>query len=265
MAEFYQEFFASLRDPRSMSPGGLAPPLRFDVYRNNMHSSLVRALGEAYPAVQRLVGETFFQAMAAEFVRKELPASPLLLEYGESFPDFVDAFEPVAGLPYLGDVARLEWARQCAYHAEEAEPLDPQRLAAIEPLRLGALRFLVHPSLHICTSRFPVLDIWTTNARDAEVRGIDLDTGGQQVLIVRPHAQVTETRLQADDARFLRSIVDGRTLDESAQIAIADEAGFDLAASLQLLLQLGVLVDFRLPGCETIDTTDQAGRPRPTT
>ena len=250
MPEFYQQFFAALRDPQSHVPPGIDPPGRFDVYRNNLHSSLVNALAEGYPVVQRLVGEEFFRAMAAEFVRDELSASPLLLEYGEGFAAFVDTFEPAAGLPYLGDVARLEWARQQAYHAAEAGPLDPRRLAEVDPAQLGGLRLRVHPSLRVCESRWPVLSIWATNARDSRVRRIDLDAGGQQALVVRPGAQVTEQLLPAGGAQFLEAIMAGHTLAKSAQTALAGAANFNLADLLQQLLQAGALADFQLADVE---------------
>jgi len=257
MPDFYQEFFDSLRASAPTHPNGVAPATGFEVYRNNVNSSLVNALGEAFPVVQRLVGEEFFRAMAADFVRIELPSSPLLLEYGARFATFIDAFEPVAGLPYLGDVARLEWARQQAYHAAEAEPLDPQRLADVERSQLGGLRLETHPSLRVCESRWPVLDIWVTNARDAGVRTIDLDTGGQQVLIVRPDAQISERLLPAGGAQFLAAIMSGQTLAESAENALASAADFKLAGMLQLLLQAGALANFAFDDFEAAAQTDR--------
>lgn len=245
MPDFYRAFFTALREPRSAHPAGITAGGGFEVYRNNVHSGLVNALAEAFPVVLRLVGAEFFRAMAAEFVHEELPVTPVLLEYGDSFAAFVDGFEPAAGLPYLGDVARLEWARQQAYHAADAEPLDPQRLAAIDPAQLDRLRLQAHPSLQLCESRWPVLDIWATNARDDDVRGIDLAAGGQQLLVLRPHAGVTEQILPAGGFRFLQAMTAGRTLAESTRAGLTEAAEFNLAGMLQLLLQAGALADFR--------------------
>ena len=50
-----------------------------------------------FPAVERLVGEEFFAGMAREFVMAHPPRSPLLLTYGDEFPDFIAAFEPARG------------------------------------------------------------------------------------------------------------------------------------------------------------------------
>jgi hypothetical protein len=42
-------------------------------------------------------------------VRIEPPLSPILLKYGGRFPTFIETFRPTSSLPYLADVARLEW------------------------------------------------------------------------------------------------------------------------------------------------------------
>jgi hypothetical protein len=74
---------------------------------------LTEALKDAFPAVHRIVGPEFFQAMARAYIVLEPPRSPILLDYGAGFPDFIGEFEPAAVLPYLADVARIEraWRR----------------------------------------------------------------------------------------------------------------------------------------------------------
>jgi hypothetical protein len=61
--------------------------------------------------------------MARSYVALAPPSSPIMLDYGAGFPDFIGAFEPAKCLPYLQDVARIERAWIEAYHAVEAEPL----------------------------------------------------------------------------------------------------------------------------------------------
>ena len=107
----------------------------------------MKALGTRFPATSRIVGEEFFNAMARVFVIAHPPRSPLLMTYGDDFPDFIADFEPAAELPYLADVARLEAARTRAYHAADAVLLDPAAVAAtIGQEALGAVRFALHPS-----------------------------------------------------------------------------------------------------------------------
>ncbi len=112
---------------------GSEPSKRFSVYRSNVRGALVEALAVRYPVVQRLVGEDFFRVMSRDYALNNLPPSPVLIGYGENFPEFVEGFEPAATLPYLADVARLESAYWQAYHAADDAPLPAEAFAAIDP------------------------------------------------------------------------------------------------------------------------------------
>ena len=82
----------ALLDPEADCPPGLTtwnssdPATRFAVYRNNVVCSLVDGLAAAFPVVQALVGEDFFRAMAAVFVRRAPPRSPVLLATVRALP-----------------------------------------------------------------------------------------------------------------------------------------------------------------------------------
>jgi len=69
---------------------------------------MTSALVANYPAVARLVGDVWFRAATAAFVRQGPPQHPMLVDYGAAFPDFLRTFEPAAELPYLPDVALLD-------------------------------------------------------------------------------------------------------------------------------------------------------------
>src|SRR6266852_4282928 len=169
LAERQRGFAAALLDAALPMPEGLVgpdgepDPKRFAVYRNNVVAGLTEALKDAFPAVHRIVGPEFFQALARAYVVIEPPRSPILLDYGAGFPDFIGEFEPAAGLPYLADVARIERAWAEAYHAPEASPIDPGVFMAIAPDQLPSVRLALHPSLRILRSQFPALTIWKMN------------------------------------------------------------------------------------------------------
>ena len=91
---------------------------RLRIYHNHTLTSLATALGDNFPVVRRLVGEDFFRAMARRFVVAQPPRDPCLSAYGVDFADFLERFEPARALPYLPDVARLEWLRM----SEEGVP-----------------------------------------------------------------------------------------------------------------------------------------------
>lgn len=244
LAEMQADFAAALADPTRAAPVG--PDRRFDVHRNNRMVSLIEALETSFPVVHRLVGNDFFRAAAKIYIRRWPPRSPVLLLYGESFGDFLENFEPAQGVPYLGDVARLEWARLKAFHAADAEPLSAARLAAVPPQDLAGLRFALHPSLQLLASRWPVASIWADEAADMAV--------GQQVAVIRPTLSVELRVLPPGGHAFLAALAAGATLGEAAETALASHPDFDLSAHLQGLFALGAVTALLLPTPETQET-----------
>ena len=176
---------------------------RFAVYRNNVAVALIEALRRRFPVVERLVGTDFARAMFAAFAQAHPPRSPLMLAYGEELPDFIAAFPPAAGLPYLPDVARLELARGRAYHAADAEPLGAAELAAAAARDPAELRLRLHPSLEVITSRHPVHTIWAMNQPGA-TPGPIADWRAESVLVARPRLAVVTVPVPPGEAALRR-------------------------------------------------------------
>lgn len=233
--------------PGLLGPDGRPSETRFAVYRNNVVLGLIQALGEAFPVVRRLVGENFFEAMAAEHVRQTPPTSPVMLEYGGEFACFISRFEPAAGLPYLEDVARLERAWVEAYHAAEALPLPVRALARIRAEDLPMTRFILHPSVRLTLSDFPVVSIWEANIEGGSSRLIDLGEGGVNVLISRPDAHVEMRTITDAAAAFIRALQDDAPVVEAVASALHAAPEFDLAAALTDLIEIGVIAGIITP------------------
>ncbi|MDX3926340.1 MAG: DNA-binding domain-containing protein [Shinella sp.] len=241
-ATIIQTAFAAGLFTATPPPSGLVawnaavPERRYGVYRNNISASLAGALAFRFPAAESIVGPDFFRAMAREFIRAHPPRSPVLLAYGDAFPDFVAAFEPARELAYLPDVMRLEVARGRAYHAADARPLDPAALAAVEPARLGDLVLVPHPALSVLSSPHPVVTIWAMNAGERPLSLID-PWQGEHALVTRPHTTVEVIPLPQAGAAFFRRLAGGASLAEAA--ATAADGSFDLSETLAVLLRCG--------------------------
>jgi hypothetical protein len=243
---FEPSFARALLDPGQPIPQGVAARdtsgamRRFAVHRNNVVASLVNAIAARFPAVQKIVGEDFFAAMARAFVVERPPRSPLLATYGDEFADFIGTFAPARELPYLADVARIEAARTRAYHAADAAPVGAGELAALDADAVGGLRIDLHPSLEIVRSTHPIVTIWAMNSGTQDLAPIEA-WSAEDALIVRPYLDVEVRLLPPGGAAFLRALAEGRSLGEAAGAALADHPDFDLTSNLAGLIGWGLV------------------------
>ena len=249
LALLQASFSRKLMQRGGVAPAGLTPPKRFGVYRNNVFASLLSALRARYTVIERLVGEDFFEAAAGLFIQAHPPRSPVLIDYGEGFSDFLESFEPAGALPYLADVARLEWLRHRAYHAADREALRPSDLASVSSDRVFALKFEFHPSAALVVSPYPIVSIWETNTHDAETRPIGPDLAGEAALVVRPDHEVQIVRLDEAEHAFAAALVQGATLGEAVTKGTGLEGG-NLAPALAKLIAAGAFCSFALSPSE---------------
>jgi hypothetical protein len=252
LRELQEAFGRALVDPAQASVladvvgDGIGAARRLQVYRNNVFSSLGAALGAIYPVVERLVGEGFFRFAAHGYVRRVPSRSGNIHEFGRSFPEFLGELPQARGLPYLLDVARLEWAYHEVFHGADHPPLEPRRLAAVPAEEWVALRLRLHPAGRLLASPYPVLHIWAVNqegfAGDATV---DLAEGASRVLVVRPRESVELWPLGPGEHALLGALERSRTLVEAVDRALAVEPDLDAVATLTRHVAAGTLVEAR--------------------
>lgn len=246
-SEMQRDFAAAIVDPEAPVPAPVTsyasarPIKRFNVYRNNIHAGLRGVLEGRFPATLRLLGDEFFAGTARAFIDAHPPRSPILMQYGEAFAGFLENFEPVADLPYLPDVARIEWAWGVAYHAADADPADPAALEGLAFDRISDAVFTLHPSLGLVCSRYPALTIWTANVGEAEPEPIDAGSGGEDALIIRPGSHVEVRRLPEGGAAFISALKGGARLADAAQAGGAVTGEFDITSNIAGLFQCGAV------------------------
>lgn len=206
------------------------------VYKNNVHSRLSEALAETFPAVLRLVGEEFFRFAAREFASAHPPRLPTLLGYGLHFPGFLRDFEPAAAVPYLPDVAELEYLYLSAYHAAEAVPFSVTEFRAVIRTPHHRSRLTLHPSARLMTSPHPVSRIWEINVRAEPIEGrVEIAGEREHLLIIRPHARVEVRRVSAAAWRALSTLAHGEGYAAAVRASLDESPGCDIDKELASL------------------------------
>lgn len=233
---------------------GLAARERLDIYRHNLFESLTAALAAVYPTVEQLVGRGFFRYAAHDYILAHPSRSGNLHDFGDALPEFLAQFEPARSLPYLPDSARLDWAWHQVFHSEAAPAANPAevlaRIAALPDEARARLRLRWQPAARLVASRFPVLRIWQVHQQPIAEGGdggplVDIDAGGECVLIVVRHGDVMLERLSRAEHGLLAAFADGATLGEAVAEVLAIDGGFDVAASIAHHLAVGTLLECR--------------------
>jgi hypothetical protein len=245
-------FSKALMDPDEPAPQGVHVrkgaqlDQRFNIYRNNVFASLTSVLQARFPVIEAMVGAEFFQATARLFIEQHPPSSPIMAFYGDAFAGFLEVFEPAQTLPYLPDMARLEYARALSYHARDSAVIAGADLANVPPHDLERLVFTPHPSVHLITSPFPIVSLWQAHQERAHqtpggMVGKSFE-GAEAALWTRPHLEVHLLPITQKTGLFLQSLLAGGNLADALEVT--DD--FDLSATLGLCFAHGIFSSFHL-------------------
>jgi hypothetical protein len=216
---------------------------RLRIHRHHVLASLTAALAATFSTVEAVVGADFFAGMARAFILKAPPAQPVLSEYGADFPAFVGAWPDASGLPYLADVARLDWALNLAYGAPQVPALRLEDLAAVPPDELPGLPVALKPGVAIITSAYPIDRIWVLSHRPDEAGDdpVALDAGAVRLLVFPRTDDAAFIALDACEAALAVSLLQGKALGEAFKAAAAAGPDGDPRQAMGRLLAVGAL------------------------
>ena len=215
---------------------------RLALYRGNLHATWDKTLALAYPVVRALVGTEFFAALAQRYGALHPATSGDLHDIGAEFPGFVSAFEHAQSLPYLADVAALEWRLHRAHYAADAVPLRRERIAALSANELLAARFALHPACTWLQSPFPVASIWLAHQQSDVPLPATFECG-EIVLIARQQWVAQALVSRAGEVAALQAVRAGSDMDGAIAAGLRAEAKFDFARMFVRWLDYNIIVE----------------------
>jgi hypothetical protein len=238
LAALQRDFLRTLLDDAPAAAAGI------EVYRRGIRINQAAALAAAYPVVRRLVGDAFFNEAARAYSVQHASRSGDLGEYGDAFAPFLASYAHAASLPYLPDVALLEWACHESERAPEPPPFDFAALGAVPPHVHGELRFALHPAVRLVASIHPIVSIHAANAPGRD--GTPERMGGAERALVRregSHARVESC--DADEWRMLQGFARGDSLTDASR-GVAEAL---VPAALARWVSSGVISAFSASPC----------------
>jgi hypothetical protein len=232
-------FDASLPAPAGLSgPDGAPAGKRFDVYRNNVVFSLMKASEDTFPHLRKLIGPQRFSALAADFVRTHPPTSKMMMQFGDQLPSFLEDFEPLRSIGYLADIARVELAMRQSYHAADSTPVANSAFEAVDTDVLMASTLQLSPALRLVRSAWPIHAIWHLSEDPQAPKPV---MRAEDILVTRAAFDPQLHLLAPGAAAFIGALMKGVSFAGAIDEASKTNSEFDLTNTLGVLLANGAV------------------------
>lgn len=203
-------------------------------YRSHAAAQAVRSLGAAYPVVEHLVGQENFEALSRLLWRERPPQGGDLAQWGAALAAQIeDLPELVADLPFLADVARVEWAlhSMATLGDAQAEPASFTLLAHEDPANLW---LDLAPGTACFSSAWPVVTLIEAQRSASSRPG----RSGETARVWRCGWRPRLCKAQPGEPTFLRAVQEGKSLGA----ALGSAPGFDFSAWLAPAVREGLLL-----------------------
>lgn len=253
LIETQQHFIEAIfnRDKRATAAalvkahGALDALQRVGIYRNSVHGILWQYLGSLYPVCQQLLGEAFFEAVCDQYIDQYPPTRPFLAEYGDGVADFLRQHSSLITLPWIADVARLEWARHQAWNAVNQPAADFSQLMALDEEQQACLILHTPDSAQLLRSDYAIHAVWLAHQPEDSPEKLPLEQLQIQqqtpVLVWRAGRRLQQVLLNKREWEFLTAVQRRETFPE-----LAERFQEHLPALLMATIQQGWILSFTL-------------------
>jgi hypothetical protein len=224
-------------------PGLLGSTDRLEVYAEMYWARLVDVLRDDFPRVAAIVGRNPFIALACAYLTRHPSPRPSVRWAGSLFPDFLAGDGAVGGLPFLADLARLEWARLAVFDAADTVPLRVEELRASLQSEWPRLTFHPVPALHVLRLAWPVHELWA--AADPKAAATAVRPAETVLRVWRDGFTVYHARLDTVEHVALEQVLAGEPFaaicDRLQAVLLPREAAREAAALILRWVEDGIL------------------------
>lgn len=138
---------------------------RLSIYQNNFTLSLIEILLATYPAIEKLLGEECFNAIAKFHVLNNPLTQSDVSVYGDGFDRSLKNFKDVIqACPYVTELARLEWTIDLSRQAfdnvkQQSNCLPLDHLGEVNEQQHTRIQFQLAPAVLLLKSEHSVFSL----------------------------------------------------------------------------------------------------------
>ena len=179
LADVQRWFKSRIQPAPGGADSGAVSPLvgsgqeRLAVYTGGYLARYEQALTEAYEALRHIIGREQFHQLTHAYAQRHPSKDYNLSFVGRELTNFLTTYSLSHTLPFLPDLARLEWQVCQAFHAFDQPPMDPAQLSLLSLEEWEKTRLVFQSSVGLVSSAWPILDLWAarTTPRSSWIGG----------------------------------------------------------------------------------------------
>lgn len=206
----------------------LGPSGRLDVYANMYFYRLRDSLAEDFSRTASILGAARFHNLITDFLLVHPSAHPSLRFLGGPLPEFLDHHPYGSEMPYLADLALLEWTRNEIFQALNSPVLSPALLAALPTEKWAEIRFIPVAAVRLLRLDWDVVSLWERLEAGGDA-GEPVRTP-RSVLVFREDDEVHHEALSTAEADIVALLLSRKPFGEICE-ELAGEDDVEAAAS----------------------------------
>lgn len=201
------------------TPIGIDPLRRLGVYANAYLARINESIKESFPALANILGDTGLASLVERYMAQLLTPSRNLNYIGHELPGYLAGDPFSIELPFLSDLARLEWAVLACFHASALDPIDLRSHCDWDVAHWERARFGFQSGTQVIRSRWPIRQLRETRHLDRDEIDLDLDPGDgeSRVLVYRLDFDVITKPIDELEAHAFEGLEAGGTLAEAME------------------------------------------------
>jgi hypothetical protein len=227
-------------------PAGVDEAARLAVHTHGYPARVTESLREAFPATANILGEGSFAVLAARYLAHIPSELRNLNDIGAVLPEFLRSDGLKDDLPFLPDLAGLEWAVTVCFHAELASAFDASICSGWLTEDWERARIDFQPGLAVVRSPWPLRELRETRHLERTQIDVDLVDRPDCVLVRRRGFEVVVESIAEVEAEAIERLRAGTPLgDTIAHLAGAGVGARTVSELFGRWVSLGLVVACR--------------------
>ena len=225
----------------------LSNEFRLAIYANAYCMRVVETLQKDFPAIFYLLGDDTFTQVALAYIKEHPSQHPSLRFFGQYFSEFLLQGKDYRAMPYLSELAQLEWLLVEAFNAKDVSLIQESDVVNVSPEAWSTLVLHFQASVHCFQYHWNIIPLWQAEQNE-QIPPQPEELDSEEVCLVWRHNYMTRYRtLEPDEALVLGSMLEGADFSDMCEklstLFPPDEVAMKAAGLLKSWVNTGLISD----------------------